>query len=149
MAQINGEVLIRRPAEEVFDFVADERNESMYNPAMVDVEKITEGPIGLGTRFAATMITNRRPLRIEIEYTGFDRPRSLTSMSCMAAADFAGTLTVTPEADGTHLRWSWQMRPKGALRLLAPLLEPVGARRERAVWARLRDFLEAGGAELR
>jgi hypothetical protein len=27
MAHIEGEILIRRPVEEVFDFVADERNE--------------------------------------------------------------------------------------------------------------------------
>ena len=35
MARIQGEVLIRRPVEEVFDFVADERNEPTYNPNML------------------------------------------------------------------------------------------------------------------
>jgi hypothetical protein len=33
MADINGEIIIHRPVEEVFDFVADERNEPRYNPA--------------------------------------------------------------------------------------------------------------------
>jgi hypothetical protein len=32
-----------------FDLVADERNEPRYNPRMWRAEKITEGPIGVGT----------------------------------------------------------------------------------------------------
>ena len=32
MAHIQGEVRIRRPVEDVFDFVADERSEPTYNP---------------------------------------------------------------------------------------------------------------------
>jgi hypothetical protein len=51
MANVNGEILIERPVEEVFDFVADQRNEPIYNPRMQQSEKITDGPIGVGTRF--------------------------------------------------------------------------------------------------
>ena len=59
MAHIQGEVFIRRPVEEVFDFVADERNEPTYNPNMVGSELITKGPIGVGTRFRATIRSGR------------------------------------------------------------------------------------------
>lgn len=31
MAHVEGEIIINRPVEEVFDFVADERNEPHYN----------------------------------------------------------------------------------------------------------------------
>ena len=51
MARVEGEIIIYRPVEEVFDFVADERNEPRYNPRMLDAEQISEGPIGVGTRF--------------------------------------------------------------------------------------------------
>jgi hypothetical protein len=34
MVQIRGETVIARPVGEVFDFVADERNEPKYNPHM-------------------------------------------------------------------------------------------------------------------
>ena len=44
MAKIEGEILIDRPVEEVFDFVADQSNEPQYNPQMVQAEKITPGP---------------------------------------------------------------------------------------------------------
>jgi len=48
-----GEILIDLPAEEVFDFVADSRNEPSFNPAMAGVELLTPLPIGRGTRFRA------------------------------------------------------------------------------------------------
>ena len=33
MVHIAGEIVINRPIDAVFDFVADERNEARYNPA--------------------------------------------------------------------------------------------------------------------
>jgi hypothetical protein len=48
MAKIEGEILIGRPVEAVFDFVADQRNEPQYNPRMVRAAKITDGPVGTG-----------------------------------------------------------------------------------------------------
>ena len=143
VAHIEGEVLIRRPVEEVFDFVADQRTEPTYNSNMQASEKITEGPIDVGTRFRATIRAGRRLLPMDIEYTGLDRPHRIASTTHMSTADFSGSLTFTPTPDGTRLRWSWQTRPKGAVRLLAPVLTLIGARQERRMWTTLRDHLEA------
>jgi uncharacterized protein YndB with AHSA1/START domain len=141
-ARIEGEVLIRRPVEEVFDFVADERTEPTYNPNMLRSMKVTDGPIGVGTRFRATIRAGRRILPMDIEYTVFDRPYLIASTTRMPSADFRGTLTFTPTGSGTRLSWSWRARPKGAIRIVAPVLTLVGARQERQMWARLRDHLE-------
>ena len=40
MTHIEGEVIINRPVGEVFDVVADERNEPRYNPRLLWVEPI-------------------------------------------------------------------------------------------------------------
>ena len=146
MAHIQGDVLIRRPVEDVFDFVADERNEPTFNRNMLGSEKITEGPIGLGTRFRASIGAGRRPLGMEVEYTGFERPTRIASTSRMSTADFSGTLTFTPAPGGTRLRWSWEVRPKGVLRLASPVLARIGAMQERQMWLTLRDHLEAAAS---
>jgi len=49
MTFIEGEIIIARPAAQVFDFAADQRNEPRYNPRMVRAEKLTGGPVGKGT----------------------------------------------------------------------------------------------------
>ena len=53
MTHLVGEVTIKAPLHEVFDVVADERNEPRYNPRIVRAEKVSEGPVGAGTRFVA------------------------------------------------------------------------------------------------
>ncbi|HEY6745735.1 MAG TPA: SRPBCC family protein [Mycobacteriales bacterium] len=42
MARISGGVTIDAPVEDVFDLVADERNEPRYNPRIVHAEKVSE-----------------------------------------------------------------------------------------------------------
>src|SRR6266545_7811205 len=68
------ETVIGRPAGEVFDFVADERNEPKYNPRMLRADKVTRGPIGRGTRFLATATSLGRPVDMLVEVTTYDRP---------------------------------------------------------------------------
>ena len=94
MVRIEGEIAINRPVDEVFDFVADERNEPRYNPRILRVEKRTPGPIGLGTQFRAESASMGRTVGIAIEYTAYQRPRRLGSSIHMSAADIQGTLTV-------------------------------------------------------
>jgi uncharacterized protein YndB with AHSA1/START domain len=46
VGRVTASITIERPVEEVFGFVADERNEPLYNPQMVSVEKLSAGPPG-------------------------------------------------------------------------------------------------------
>ena len=39
MAKIEGEIVIGRPVDVVFDMVADQRNEPTYNPAMTHARR--------------------------------------------------------------------------------------------------------------
>jgi uncharacterized protein YndB with AHSA1/START domain len=143
MAHIDGEIVINRPVEEVFDFVADERNEPRYNPRMLRVEKLSPGPAGLGSRFRAEMRTRPRPMEMTTEFTGYERPRQLASTTRMSRMDIRGTLSFDPVPGGTRMRWSWELEPHGLLKLMTPLASPIGARGERAIWTSLKRLLEA------
>jgi uncharacterized protein YndB with AHSA1/START domain len=46
MARVRGSIDIDRPIEEVFDVVADQTNEPLYNPAMTSSHRFDAGPIG-------------------------------------------------------------------------------------------------------
>ena len=143
MTRITGEIVIDAPADVVFDFVADQRNEPAYNPHMVRSAKVTPGPVGKGTQFRSAVRYRGRLAEMAIEYTGFQRPSRLASTTRMAQAEFSGTLTFEPAGAGTRLRWSWDARFTWPLRLLAPVLARVGGRQERATWAGLKRYLES------
>ena len=102
-AQIEGEIVIGRPVEEVFDFVADERNEPRFNRQMSSAELLTPEPIGSGSRFHVEMRMMRRTVDMTVEFTQFARPRLLGSTSRSVIRDgrgramlTSGTLTFEP-----------------------------------------------------
>jgi uncharacterized protein YndB with AHSA1/START domain len=144
--RIEGEIVVARPPEIVFDAVADERREPEYNPDMLTVEKVTPGPIDVGTRFRAVHTGLRRPVAMDTVLTRYERPTRLSLASTMGWSDVEGTVTFEAVPGGTRMRWSWQVRTKGAYRLLGPLTTLVGGRQEAAVWAGLKRLLETGGS---
>lgn len=142
---IRGSLDINRPVEQVFDTVADQRNEPHYNPRMTASAKITDGPIGTGTRFEATVLSRGKPLTVTIEYTGFERPHRIASRSVMAGAIAQGEVRCAPVDVGTRLSWDWTVTVTGPAKLLGPVIGAVGRRQERAIWTGLRRLLETSG----
>ena len=147
MARIEGDIIIDRPVDVVFDYVADQSNEPQYNPQMVRAEKITAGPVGKGTQFRSAVASKGRTAEMLIECTGYDRPRLLASTTTMQQADISYALTFEPAAGGTRMRWSGRVRPKGAFRLLGPVITWMGIRQEQRIWASLKAHLEAAPAK--
>jgi uncharacterized protein YndB with AHSA1/START domain len=142
MVQVEGEIVINRPVEEVFDFVADERNEPRFNPHMRRAEKITEGPVGVGTRYRSELVSMGRTIKMDIEFTGYERPRRLASSTHMSSMDTQGALTFDPVPGGTRMRWSWELEPRGVLKLVSPVVAGMGRRQELRIWTGLKRLLE-------
>jgi hypothetical protein len=57
-----------------------------------------------------------------------------------------GGLTFAAEGDGTVMSWDWQVRPKGWMRMLGPLVGALGGRMERRIWTGLKHQLEDAGS---
>jgi uncharacterized protein YndB with AHSA1/START domain len=148
VARVEGDIFISRPVEDVFDFVADERNEPRYNPRMVRAEQISSGPIGAGTRFHAELKGRvGRSMPMTVEFTEFERPRRLASKTRSSVMETTGALTFESASNsGTRMRWSWDVRPRGILRLLTPLVGTLGRRQEQAIWGGLKHLLERSAA---
>ena len=142
MIRIKGDIVIGRPVEDVFDYVADECNEPSYNAQMRRAEKISAGPIGVGTRYRAEVVSGGRPVSMVIEYTAYERPGRLASKTTMSAMDIAYTLTFEPVGEGTRMGWSGEIEPHGVLKLMGPLVEWMGRRQELRIWTGLKGLLE-------
>ena len=139
---VEGDILINRPIDEVFDFVADECNEPKYNPQMTLAEMVTQGPIGLGSKFHCVM-TGAGATDVAVEFTEFVRPRRLGSTSHISNMDINGTLLFEPQGQSTKLKWLWNIEPRGFLKLLGPMVRRMGERQELAIWTGLKKVMEA------
>ena len=93
MARIDGEIVIARPVDVVFDYVAYQSNEPQYNLRMVRAQKITAGPVGRGTRFRSAVASLGRTAEMLIECTGYDLPR-------LSARRLSSTTATAPSLAG-------------------------------------------------
>jgi uncharacterized protein YndB with AHSA1/START domain len=151
MARIEGEIVIARPVEEVFDFVADQRHEPRFNSRMRSSQLLTPEPIGCGSRFQAEMSMLGRPVDLTVEFTEFERPRLLASRSWSRTRGgrgkpmlTEGELTLEPVGEGTRMHWSWRVEPPGLMRALSPIAAWIGRRQELRIWTALKRLLESG-----
>ena len=143
MARIVGEIITGGPAEAVFGFEADQRNEPRYNPRMARAAEVSDGPVGKGTVFRSAARFMGRTAEMRSELTGYRqaRPPGLRATTT-EQADIDGTLTFDPVPGGTRMRWSWTVRPRGAARVLALVISWIGRRQEQAIWVSMKRYLE-------
>jgi len=144
VAHITGHVRIAAPLEQVFDTVADSRNEPSFNPAMTGVELLTPPPIGLGTRFRARL--GRASTEMLVELTEFERPHRLGSHTTSSMMDTSGTLTFATEGDDTVMGLGLAGAPEGLDAAARPAVRALGGRLERRIWTGLKHQLETNGA---
>ena len=120
MAQIEGEIVIDRPIADVFDFVADERNEPRFNPQMTSVDKLSDGEVGSARSSVRQVMSGGKPVSMVIEFISFERPHLLRSRTTMAGMVILGELTFEGLGDATRMRWAWDMQPTGLCAFSSP-----------------------------
>jgi hypothetical protein len=71
-------VVIRRPLGEVFAYVSDLRHSAQWQDGLLEVRKLTEGPLGVGTRFAFVRKLAGRKLEASNEFVVYEPDQVVT-----------------------------------------------------------------------
>ncbi len=139
MAVITSSVIVRRTPSEVFDYLADPRNELEWNPKVQLMEKLTDGPIGVGTKFRAKWTKSKV---VAMECTKYDRPSGWCYVNGgPVAVELTASLDDHP--DGTLLTTRFEANPRGAFRLVFPIFIAMMRREERRNMDLLKNALES------
>lgn len=119
VAVIEAKADIPRSAEEVFDYASDPANEPEWNIRVKRIQKLTDGPVGVGARYRIEF--TQGPAAIS-ECVRFERPGfwEHAGGSKIISSGFSGR--VVPKGGGSHLLLRMQIRPRGPLRLALPLV---------------------------
>ncbi len=107
MAVVENTIDIRSSPEDVFDYCTNLAREPEWNPKAKRVEKVSAGPIGLGTRYEAEFLKGNPTT---IEFVRFDRPIAWESVgrSPRLDAKSEGRVSVTEggRARASSCGWS-------------------------------------------
>jgi uncharacterized protein YndB with AHSA1/START domain len=140
MFKVEAQREVRRPLDEVFDYVADLRNEREWNPGAVRVDKLDDGDVRAGSRFDAEY---KGAGALEIEVLECQRPRMLRYLSSGRSMRLTSTIECSAAPGATSVRMRMDVEPRGMLRLASPLMRPMLQRQFAASADRLRDTLDA------
>jgi hypothetical protein len=110
---------IARPAEVVFGYCSDHTNEIEWNPAMRRVAKISDGPVGVGTRYEMEFLPGRPMIA---ECVRFDPPASWAVDGSGNGIRSSFTGQVTPVPAGARLELRMDIQTHGLLRAALPLV---------------------------
>jgi ligand-binding SRPBCC domain-containing protein len=140
-------VVINRPLQEVFDYVANRETLPEWSAPIQEVRKETQGPlVEEGARFTTVAKFLGRRFETPFEVSVHDPPRRHTDRS--TGGPFPQEYTHIFEevaGGGTRLTEVTDGEPGGFFRLAGPLLEIAVRRQFRADLETLKDLLEAQG----
>lgn len=108
--------------EVVFAFIGDVNHFSEVMSNVVRSEQITDGPVGLGTRFRETRLIQGREATAEIEVTGYEPPRHYSATSVTNGITVTYHYTFTPEKAGTRVNLQAEATTSGLKKLMLPLV---------------------------
>lgn len=121
--ELNETIRVERPPAEVFDAWARIDRAGRHNPAIVERTKLTDGPIGAGSRFRAIDRWPGLDVAYTVEITAFHRPeRIAATWSNPLSGGWDAIFEARDKA--TEMRFHATLHPAGthglALRLLWP-----------------------------
>jgi carbon monoxide dehydrogenase subunit G len=117
-------VVIDRPIEEVFAFLADGENDKKFSPWVLEIAKTTDGPPGLGTVYASTVKDAGMTTKREFKLTEFESPTRIrwAELSKNIVVATEGGYDLEPAGEGkTQLTVFNVLEGRGIGKLIAPL----------------------------
>ena len=144
MINLDLSTLIDRPVKEVFGFVSDLNNMSKWNSAVVSLQQITPGPVGVGTRFKSIGELMGRRIEGEVRITSYE-PDSKTGFQMNAGPmQLNVTISFRPVGTGTKVSLNAQGNPAGVFKLAEGILQGRVKSLMEENLARLKSVLEKG-----
>ncbi len=140
MLEFENSICIDRPIADVYTFLSDPENLPKWNYYVLEVTKLSDGPIGVGTEYHQVRKTDEQDLCI----TELDRDHSLVTKTLPPSSpSLEMRFTFSEEGNATCIRDGWKLESGWP----APL-EWLGTGRVKSAAAenltKLKELLEKG-----
>jgi hypothetical protein len=147
MPRVEEDILIGRPAEEVFAFVTAPENDRLWSSTAVERRVESGGPIKVGSRIHAVDKFLGRRIGSTFEVTEHEPSRRSAIRFVSGPIRAEGTYTLEPANGGTRFRWALAAPPGLGGLYLGRVTDPVVTwffrRRVQGDLRKLKEVLES------
>ncbi len=123
MGQSEHTVMINRPVEQVFDFLADGTNDIKWRAGVISIRKASGGN-GSGATYEQVLKgPGGRKIPGDFRVTTFDRPSTLGFEVIAGPARPVGRFDLTPDGtDRCRVTFTLEVQPHGVMKLMTPMV---------------------------
>jgi uncharacterized protein YndB with AHSA1/START domain len=140
------EVVVERPAAEVFAFVADAENDAAWRPGVLDIARVAGDGPGTGARYRQGVKgPGGRRIDADIETTAYEPDRRVGFRTVAGPVRPEGRYELTAEGTATRVRFALEAELRGLKVAMAPAVRKAMAG-EVGHLENLKRVLETGAA---
>jgi Polyketide cyclase / dehydrase and lipid transport len=124
VAHYQATVESRSPATETFGYLATFSNAAEWDPGVLAGEQVDAGPVGAGSRFRLEVPFLGVRMSLTYQVISFVPDREVLLHAANALLRSTDRIVVTGTPDGSTVSYDAEVRLRGPLQLLDPLLRP-------------------------
>ena len=145
MISIEHSVVINRPVHEVFAFIADVENNSLWQQGVLETRMTSQVPEGVGSTGIEVRQFMGRRMELSFEVTEYEENVKFGFKITSGPMPMAGTETFESVDGGTRVNLSFQGEAGGMLGLAEPMVAGMVRNLVEADCRNLKALLEGGG----
>jgi uncharacterized membrane protein len=133
-------IVIKRPIEDAFAFLANLENDVKWHSAFVEVRNMSGGSLGVGARF---LVFEGRTTGTEYEVTEYEPNRIAAWKTVSGPLQLEFRRTFERVDGGTQFAVRYEGEPRGFLKLAWPLITKIVKRQQGGDMRNLKELMEA------
>jgi len=137
-------ITIKRSVEDVFAVLSNVEDTPKWSSNALEEKMTSAGPVGVGSTRRAVVRSFGRTTENEAEVTEFEPNRKIALRGISGPFPFRVSMDFERVTGDTRVDWTWELAPRGFLKLAGPLLARVFTRQFRKDLNTLKDMMEAG-----
>lgn len=142
MINLDFGVLIDRPMKDVFNFVSNPNNMSKWNSAVVSLEQVSSGAVGVGSKFKTVGEMMGRRIEGEMQITAYEPDTKCGFQVNAGPMQVNLTLSFKTVGTGTKVSLNAQGNPGGIFKLAEGMMTGQIKSMMEGNLARLKSALE-------
>lgn len=144
MITLAAAVMIDRSADEVFGFLANLDNLTVWQDNVIDVQVTTPGPIRVGTEYVQTLKMGPTTIEGRCRITQLDPGQLFGFNLASKVLDCTGELRLDPVPGGTRLTSTGSGQLHGVWRVMTPVFQAQVKREAQVEVNRIKTAVESG-----